>query len=1559
MATERELREYLRRAAADLTDSRRRVHELENAQSEPIAVVGMSCRFPGGSDSPDRYWQMLDEGRTGFGQIPSSRWDSAAYYDDRRGVPGRIYTQVGAFLDDVAGWDANFFDMPPAEALRTDPHQRLLMELGWECFDDTGVPVESVAKSKVGVLVGLMDTQQYGRLQYEVDGAEVAGDPYFGQGATANVAAGRLSYHFDLRGPAMTVDTACSSSLVAVHLAMQALRGGECDLALAGGVYLILEPDTYVQACATQQLSPTGQCRTFDGGADGYVMGEGGGMVMLERLSDAQRNNRRIHAVLRGSAVNQDGKSNGLTAPNRGAQVAVIQAALDDARACADEVAYVETHGSATHLGDAIEISALQDVFGGREAPLHLGAVKANIGHTQSAAGIAGLIKAVLALEQGALPPCVGLDEPSDALANGSVIHPVRQSVSLPGDDRTLMGVSGFGWSGTNAHVVLEAAPHAQETTPDTDPSDTVLVPITAATGDALAAQAQSYAAWLESSESASAHDAARMLARGRTHHDHRRAIVTAGRDELVAGLNECGDGHRTHVRPAVALLFAGIGDQYAALGRELYDSDPEYAEIVDDCLERLRTNCDVDLRRDLFDAATEGDTSSAQTLADDAHLEADGPEHSHPALFVIEYALAAWLTTRGVRVDAVVGYSLGEYVAGCIAGVFDLDDALRVVVERAKLIARVPAGGMVAVAGDESSTRTAIAESGAQVDIAALNGPSMTVVSGAQHEVDGLAEHLREKRIAHQKVRSGIAFHSRLLAPVRDALQEVLDTVTLHAPRVPLYGNATGGRLSNEQATSSAYWADHLVEPVRFASCIEQCLGDGLDVFVDVGPGQALGGVIHRDFATADVCVIPTLASRQQLVAGGPTERTRMLQCLGRLWECGATVDWTRIYPGDAPPISAPSYAFQRTRFWPDGKRATVSFGANGAMSTGVDDTRSGIAYVPDWRRDTAPARKAYELDGHLLIVGGPDTSDLAAAVAAGHGDADRSATCAVVGRGVDGLPEIETFDPTDLAHLCCLLDEVPVGQPVTLVYLADSADAATSQRSGGSAVADYLRLRTAGRALGARGDDSRLLTVSRGSLDIVGGDVVNPAAMGAHGFGRVAEREYPRLAWRGVDIDPSTADLGEAGAQIRREAAAISTADENSDVVAWRAGRRWLHRWTETTDDPETTGSPWLADGVYAITGGTGGLGRALAQHLVDHGVRRIALLSRHAEASAVADGLDAEVALIDADTADPESVRRAFRRCREHFGTLTGIIHAAGQPASGMIERQSPDSASSVVATKVNALGPIAEQLQCDDSDSLRQVVLYSSAATTVGPIGEADYCAANSVIDSFAQMMSNRHPQATVTSVGWGPWQHDTWQSADTSDDNALAGGAARYRERYGFTDDEGTDLLDRILTGGAPHVIAVRHSLDAAAAEWSSMLDVDELVAASRSTAGIRHPRPDLRETYVPPRSSDEERLAGIWQRYLGMEQVGVNDAFFDLGGNSLVGMAMMLELERELEQQIPPAVLFEHPTVAALAQALDELVQPGTTQASEFVDASVDRGRRRRKARNARRENVA
>jgi acyl transferase domain-containing protein len=1616
MATQDKLREYLKRVTVDLTEARHRLAEAVDDRHEPVAVVGMACRYPGGS-TVEGFWDLLHDGRSGVIEVPPSRWDIDEFYNPDRRAVGGVYTRHGAFLDDITGWDAEFFGVPPAEASRMDPNQRLLMELVWEGLENAGISPDAAAGSRTAVLVGLMDTLQYGRLEAERQGAGVTADPYFGQGISTSVVAGRLAYHFDLHGPAVTLDTACSSSLVGLHLGAQALRSGECDLAIAAGSYLIMQPDTYVQGCATSMLAPDGRCKTFDITADGYVMGEGGGLVVLERLSAALRHGRRIRAVLRGSAVNQDGRSNGLTAPSRSAQADVIRRALAAAKVDPDDVDYLEAHGSGTRLGDAIELSALHDVFGGRpaERALPVGAVKTNIGHTQSAAGVAGLIKTVLALEHGLVPASLHLTEPTDALPPDGTIRLATEPVRLAADGRRpIAGVSSFGWSGTNAHLVLEAPPLPEAPTrPAGGPPVSHTLPVSAASETALAEQLQRLSGWLAERPGLELADVAHTLTAGRAELDYRYAVNCTGLGDAVRQLASVSSGvsgtRRASQRPRVVFLLPGVGDQYPGIGLDLYRTEPVYTKAVDRCLEVLKQRCAVDLRPAFF-PADGGQPAAAGFAAALRPGEASAPddpvqqtEIAHPFQFTVEYALAQLLASWGVNADVLVGYSLGEYVAACLAGVFTLEDALYLVAERARLISAVPAGRMLAVAAGEQAARAAIQAAGPGVDVAALNGPSMTVLGGAADEIAAVHDQLTRDGIACRVLRTTHAFHSRTLEPARDKLAALVESVPRQAPSATIVSNRTGATLTPEQAVSSDYWADHLLSPVRFGQSVRHCLSAGADVFVELGAGQTLAGLVRQNLpAGSGVSVFGTLPSAW--TGGGLSEaRTELLTTCARLWETGVKIDWAGTRPGGGRIVTLPGYAFQRTRYWPEpGKQEPGGSGPGSAAARPAPP--ADLAYAMTWRRDPArPSAAPLALNGPLLIFsdGGGGIGASLAARAAAAGTPVIEVVASPGGPAAGGWRRI-VIDPAADEQYREVLAGLDADGPLHVLHLwsllagpdGQAAAAGPGQLNDGelreamswSFDSLMLAVQALSRLPGRR--EIRLLTVSRGATEIIGADLTAPYRAAVHGLGRVAQHELGGLSWRGVDLE--AAEPVHAAGQLAHELL-LDQAGDYPSVTGWRRGSRWVPDWAPV-DLPGDPAPAWRADGVYLITGGTRGLGMALARHLVRSGVRQLALVSRTAlgaepggaaGGSAGPRGLDeraaqslrdvaelkaagAQVLLLAADAGRPGELREALRRCREHFGALHGVVHAAGVPAGGMLQLRTTADAAAVLAPKVMAMGPLAELVSRATPAELRPelLVLYSSAITAFGGIGEGDYCAANTVLDAYGSALAASAPSTRVLTVAWGPWLHDDWQAAGLAGavsaggmpaGDGLAGQVRAHREKYGFADEAGCAFLDRLIASGHGSLLAVRQPLQDSLREWSSILDIDALVSAvSVQPAAERFARPRLRTEFVAPRTELEKLIAGIWGSFLGIDQIGVHDPFFELGGNSLVGLAVVHAVEKETSTMIAPATLFGNPTVAEFATALEHPdISAETTQ--ELLSASADRGRLRRGTRPAKR----
>ncbi|GGZ08625.1 hypothetical protein GCM10010385_67330 [Streptomyces geysiriensis] len=902
MPDDKKLVDYLKWVTADLHKTRRRLEETEAERREPIAVVGMACRLPGGVDSPEDYWRLLDEGRDGITPFPDDRgWDLDALRGEGAGSSAAA---EGGFVD-AAAFDAGFFGISPREAVAMDPQQRILLETSWEAVERAGIDPVSLRGSRTGVFVGTAGVDYVGVVMNSREDAE----GHATTGLTASVVSGRLSYAFDLAGPAVTVDTACSASLVAIHLAAQALRNGECGLALAGGVTVMSTPMGFSGFTRQGGISTSGRCKAFADAADGTGWSEGAGVLVLERLSDARRNGHQVLAVIRGSAVNQDGASNGLTAPNGPSQQRVIRQALAGAGLSAADVDAVEAHGTGTPLGDPIEAQALLATYGQdrpADRPLLLGSVKSNIGHSQAAAGVAGVIKTVLAIRHGVLPKSLHIDRPSTHVDwEAGNVRLLTEPTPWPETGRPRRaGVSSFGISGTNAHLVIEQAPDTEEPTGDgteeqgaTPAAVPTVVPwtVSAKTRGSLDAQI----ARLTDVTGATALDLGFSLATGRSTFEHRAVLLAP-----VDGVGEPVEVARGRaVERSLAVLFSGQGSQRVGMGRELYARFPVFAGALDEVLSLLDPQLDRPLREVLF--AEEGSEEAAL-------LDTTG--YTQPALFAVEVALFRLVESWGVTPEFVAGHSVGEIAAAFVAGVFSLEDACALVAARARLMQELPAGGaMVAVQATEAEVADRLTSG---LSVAAVNGPDSVVIAGPEAEASALADEFASEGRKTQRLSVSHAFHSALMEPMLDAFRQVAETLEYAEPRIPVVSNVTGTVAEPGRLATPAYWVDHVRATVRFADGICALADAGADAFLEIGPGGVLTALTRqtldsRDGAT-DTVAVPALRSKRP-------EQHSLLTGLAELHVAGVRVDWAAWFHGTgARRADLPTYAWQHRRYWP-----------------------------------------------------------------------------------------------------------------------------------------------------------------------------------------------------------------------------------------------------------------------------------------------------------------------------------------------------------------------------------------------------------------------------------------------------------------------------------------------------------------------------------------------------------------------------------------------------------------------------------------------------------------
>jgi amino acid adenylation domain-containing protein len=919
--SEQNYKQTLKKASDHIKTLLSEIEVLKNR--EPIAIIGMACRFPGNVNTPEDYWTLIENRVDAIREVPQNRWDADAYYDADPEAPGKMYTKMGGFIDGIENFDARFFGISPKELRSLDPQQRLLLETSWQAFENSGIDITTLNGSNTGVFIGILNTDYSRSHLFSMDFNKI--DAYSVTGMSFSTASGRISYFYGLQGPNIAIDTACSSSLVSVHVACQSLKNHECDMAVAGGVNLILTPEVHIGFCKMKALSPDGRCKSFDASADGLSRGEGCGIIVLKRLSDAKKNGDPILAIIKGSAVNQDGKSNGLAAPNGMAQRRVIQSALSHAGIKSDAVSYIEAHGSGTPLGDPIEMNAIGSIYGKNRNSgnsLFVGSVKANMGHLESAAGIASIIKTVLAMNNQKIPPQLHFNEPNPEIAWNDFSVKIPTKLTPWTDKIKIAGISAFGFGGTNSHIMIEQAPDLN--TSDSNTSDDLetkgqlyLLPISAKTDSALDILISQYKKYIESTETDAnirIGDICYSASKGRSHFDHRSYVIGCSKQEIS---NQLMDDKLSKspqsFNPKIVFMFTGQGSQYPKMGWDLYETQPVFRETLNQCSEWLKPYLKTSLIDILYNS------SDSDTRIHEAF-------YTQPAIFSIEYALAKLWESWGIRPSVVMGHSIGEYAAACIAGVFSLNDGLRLVTERGRLISSLPDNGaMATVIADKQKVIDIIDNYKNRISIAAVNAPENILISGQRTAIEEVIEIFADKDIPARLMQISHAIHSLLMEPIQDAFYDVASKIQFSKPLIPIISNVSGKNAGDDISTPD-YWVRHIRQEVRFFESMLTLDKGEYEIFLEIGSTSTLSSLGMQCIPRNKGIWLQSLGVNNAMfnIRPGRTKDYNdwkpMLQSLGQLYIHGIDIDWTAFFGNQFKQnkiVVLPNYPFQRQKYW------------------------------------------------------------------------------------------------------------------------------------------------------------------------------------------------------------------------------------------------------------------------------------------------------------------------------------------------------------------------------------------------------------------------------------------------------------------------------------------------------------------------------------------------------------------------------------------------------------------------------------------------------------------
>jgi amino acid adenylation domain-containing protein len=1533
-----------------------------SSETKDIAIIGMAGYFPDAKNI-ETFWQNLRDGV-----------ESITFFSDEELLKSGIkptllnnpnYVKAKGILENIELFDAAFFDYNPREAEILDPQQRLFMECAWNAIENAGYDVERL-RDPVGIYAGVgINTYLLYNLFPHQQLVESLGSYQLAMSNDKDFLPTRVSYKLNLQGPSVNVQTACSTSLVAVHLACQSLLNNECDMALAGGVAIGLPQKTGYLYQKDMIMSPDGHCRAFDAKAQGTVGGNGVGIVVLKKLDQALADGDSIQAIIKGSAINNDGSLKvGYTAPSVEGQANVIAAAMQNIDY--ETISYIEAHGTGTTLGDPIEIAGLTQAYQShtqKKGFCAVGSVKTNIGHLDTAAGIAGLIKTVLALKHKMLPPNLHFEQPNSKIDFTNTPFFVNSQLSdwQPADNiLRRAGVSSFGIGGTNAHVVVEEAPISVNTDQLSVKKDTYLLVLSAKTATALDKATTNLAEHLTQYPNINLAEVAYTLSLGRKVFEYRRSLVCRTRDEAIEALNTLEpkriftQKQSAKERPVV-FMFSGQGSQYVNMALGLYQQEPIFYEQIDKCAEILIPSLHLDIRNILYPSVEEV-TKATQKLEQTAITQ--------PALFVLEYALAQLWMAWGVRPAAMIGHSIGEYVAACLAGVFTLEEALTLVAIRGQLMQALPHGAMLSVPLPESKIQPILNQ---ELSLAAHNSPSQCVVSGTSEAIIKLEEQLAAQGIECQPLKTSHAFHSAMMEAVMGPFAKQLEKFQLHPPQIPYLSNVSGTWITAGQATDPNYWSEHLRQTVRFAEGLQELLKKPEYTLLEIGPGRTLTTFArrHPDKTSEQVTLTSIRHPKELREKESQEDIAFLLTTLGQLWLAGVPINWSGFYAQkQRQRVPLPTYPFERQRYWIDPPTKDIH------ASQLAINKKSDIAdwfYLPVWQQSMLPTPPK-ELESLTWLVF-EDSCDLGSQLVQKLKQARQKVITVKVGSEFSQLNDysyvLNPQQPKDYFALFAELDTCnKIPQTIIHLWTVTSNEYPPSrlewldqhQNLG------FYSLLSIAQALGKLEITEKIAieVVSNHIQAITSEEVLCPEKATLLGAIKIIPQEYPNLKCRHIDVvipHAKTKNKQMLVGQLWTE----FTSQSSDPMIAYRGLYRWLPTFKPTRLEEQTGPSARLREeGVYLITGGFGGMGLTFAEYFAT--VRKVKLvligrsplpprseweqwLSTHDELDAVSlklrkvqnlESLGTEVLVASADVADLEQMQAVIAQAKQQWGKINGVIHCAGViDEAGMIARRTREMTENVLAPKVKGTLVLDNLLKKVELDFF---VLCSSMGSVFyrTKFGEVGYCAANDFLDAFAYYKTLVEGTLTVA-INWSDWQEVGMSVKAMNQQLAKAThitheqAQSLLKEELVLSPSQGVEVFRRILESTYPRV-AISNQDPLLLIEQYNALTLSELKLGKDNILQSTHQRPELNNAYVAPRDELEQEITEIWQQFLGINQLGIFDDFLDLGGDSLLATQLISKIRETFDVVLPLATFFENATIAeisikVLAKQLEQLEQ--------------------------------